>query len=33
MCLFLWGWNSAAILGIAWNALHGSLASHRMDWM
>ena len=25
MRLFLWGWNAAAILGIAWNALHGSL--------
>ena len=25
MRLFLWGWNAAAILGIVWNALHGSL--------
>jgi 4-hydroxybenzoate polyprenyltransferase len=25
MRLFLWGWNIAAILGILWNALHGSL--------
>jgi 4-hydroxybenzoate polyprenyltransferase len=25
MRLFLWGWNAAAILGIIWNALHGSL--------
>src|SRR5215813_2564487 len=27
MRLFLWGWNIAAILGIIWNALHGSLLS------
>jgi 4-hydroxybenzoate polyprenyltransferase len=27
MRLFLWGWNLAAILGIAWNASHGSLLS------
>jgi 4-hydroxybenzoate polyprenyltransferase len=25
MRLFLWGWNLAAVLGILWNALHGSL--------
>jgi len=25
MRLFLWGWNIAAILGIFWNVLHGSL--------
>ncbi|HWZ97474.1 MAG TPA: UbiA family prenyltransferase [Candidatus Dormibacteraeota bacterium] len=25
MRLFLWGWNIAAVLGIVWNALHGSL--------
>ena len=25
MRLFLWGWNLAAVLGIAWNATHGSL--------
>jgi hypothetical protein len=25
MRLFLWGWNAAAVLGIFWNALHGSL--------
>jgi 1,4-dihydroxy-2-naphthoate octaprenyltransferase len=25
MRLFLWGWNFAAVLGILWNALHGSL--------
>src|SRR5215470_6816610 len=25
MRLFLWGWNAAAVLGILWNALHGSL--------
>ena len=25
MRLFLWGWNLAAVLGIFWNALHGSL--------
>jgi 4-hydroxybenzoate polyprenyltransferase len=25
MRFFLWGWNIAAVLGIAWNALHGSL--------
>ena len=25
MRLFLWGWNIAAILGIFWNATHGSL--------
>ena len=25
MRLFLWGWNVAAVLGILWNALHGSL--------
>lgn len=25
MRLFLWGWNIAAILGIVWNAFHGSL--------
>jgi 4-hydroxybenzoate polyprenyltransferase len=25
MRLFLWSWNFAAILGILWNALHGSL--------
>ena len=27
MRLFLWGWNIAAVLGIVWNALHGSLLS------
>lgn len=27
MRLFLWGWNIAAVLGILWNALHGSLMS------
>ncbi len=27
MRLFLWGWNFAAVLGIFWNALHGSLLS------
>ncbi|GAC1640052.1 MAG: prenyltransferase [Candidatus Acidiferrum sp.] len=27
MRLFLWGWNFAAVLGIAWNAFHGSLLS------
>ena len=27
MRLFLWGWNIAAVLGIAWNASHGSLLS------
>jgi hypothetical protein len=26
---FLWGWNFAAILGIFWNALHGSLVALR----
>jgi 4-hydroxybenzoate polyprenyltransferase len=26
MRLFLWGWNIAAVLGILWNASHGSLA-------
>lgn len=31
MRLFLWGWNIAAVLGIIWNALHGSLAWYRMD--
>jgi len=25
MRLFLWGWNVAALLGIFWNATHGSL--------
>ncbi len=25
MRLFLWGWNAAALLGIFWNATHGSL--------
>ena len=25
MRLFLWGWNTAAVLGILWNAAHGSL--------
>jgi 4-hydroxybenzoate polyprenyltransferase len=25
MRLFLWGWNTAALLGIFWNATHGSL--------
>jgi len=29
MRLFLWGWNFAAIFGIAWNALHGSLVAVR----
>jgi 4-hydroxybenzoate polyprenyltransferase len=29
MRLFLWGWNIAAILGIFWNALHGSLLAVR----
>jgi 4-hydroxybenzoate polyprenyltransferase len=27
MRLFLWGWNFAALLGILWNALHGSLVA------
>jgi len=27
MRLFLWGWNLAAVLGIVWNAFHGSLLS------
>lgn len=26
MRLFLWGWNATALLGIYWNAAHGSLA-------
>ena len=26
MRLFLWGWNAAALLGIYWNAAHGTLA-------
>jgi 4-hydroxybenzoate polyprenyltransferase len=26
MRLFLWGWNAAALVGIYWNAAHGSLA-------
>jgi 4-hydroxybenzoate polyprenyltransferase len=25
MRLFMWGWNVAALLGIFWNAAHGSL--------
>jgi len=29
MRLFLWGWNLAAILGIVWNELHGSLLAVR----
>jgi len=29
MRLFLWGWNIAAILGILWNATHGSLLTVR----
>src|SRR5215471_15745126 len=29
MRLFLWGWNVAAVLGILWNAFHGSLAWYR----
>lgn len=33
MRLFLWGWNAAAILGIVWNALHGSLLiAHQGAW-
>jgi 4-hydroxybenzoate polyprenyltransferase len=33
MRLFLWGWNAAAILGIVWNALHGSLLiTHQGAW-
>jgi hypothetical protein len=31
MRLFLWGWNIAAVLGILWNAFHGSLAWYRMN--
>ena len=31
MRLFLWGWNIAAVLGILWNAFHGSLAWHRLN--
>jgi len=30
MRLFLWGWNVAAVLGILWNAFHGSLAWYRL---
>jgi len=33
MRLFLWGWNIAAVLGILWNAFHGSLAWYRTDWI
>lgn len=29
MRLFLWGWNIAAVLGILWNATHGSLLTVR----
>lgn len=29
MRLFLWGWNIAAVLGILWNATHGSLLAVR----
>ena len=29
MRLFLWGWNIAAVLGILWNAAHGSLLAVR----
>lgn len=29
MRLFLWGWNIAAVLGILWNAMHGSLLAVR----
>jgi 4-hydroxybenzoate polyprenyltransferase len=25
MCLFLWGWNAAALLGMFWNGTHGTL--------
>jgi 4-hydroxybenzoate polyprenyltransferase len=33
MRLFLWGWNAAAVLGIVWNALHGSLLiAHQGAW-
>src|SRR5262249_48347497 len=29
MRLFMWGWNAAALTGIAWNWLHGSLLNTR----